>query len=163
MFLSLFSLFTVAPAPEPPLPPPLLSFATLSARDFQICCYLFTTLSAPDFQICCCLQHFMQLPWQLRSAPLTSSTIRSAPPCSEPSTKPQKCTQVRAYDDRAWCRNIGIPYKRAYALSSYALAYVALISLSLSLSLYIYIYIYIYIYMIVYLCIYIIITYHSIT
>ena len=35
--------------------------------------------------------------------------------------------QVRAYDDRAYCWNIGIPYKRAYALSSYALTYVALI------------------------------------
>ena len=34
--------------------------------------------------------------------------------------------QVRAYDDRAQCWNIGIPYKRAYVLSSYALTYAAL-------------------------------------
>ena len=34
--------------------------------------------------------------------------------------------QVRAYDDRAWCRNIETPYERAYALSIYALAYAAL-------------------------------------
>ena len=37
-----------------------------------------------------------------------------------------RSAQVRAYDDRAYCRNVGIPYKRAYALSSYALTYVAL-------------------------------------
>ena len=34
--------------------------------------------------------------------------------------------QVRACDDGAWCWNVGIPYKRASALSSYALTYVAL-------------------------------------
>ena len=34
--------------------------------------------------------------------------------------------QVRAYDDRAQCRNLGIPYKGAFALSSHALTYVAL-------------------------------------
>ena len=34
--------------------------------------------------------------------------------------------KLRAYDDRAQCWNIGIAYKRAYALSSYALTYVAL-------------------------------------
>ena len=58
-----------------------------------------------------------------------------------------RSAQVRACDDSAWCRNIGIPYKRAYALSSHALTFVALsviISRSLSLSLYIYIYIYTY-------------------
>ena len=38
-----------------------------------------------------------------------------------------RSAQVRAYDDRAQCRNIGIPYNRAYALSSYALTCVALI------------------------------------
>ena len=37
-----------------------------------------------------------------------------------------RSAQVRAYDDRAYCRDIGSPYKRAYALSSYALTYVAL-------------------------------------
>ena len=41
-----------------------------------------------------------------------------------------RSAQVRAYDDRAWCRNVGTPYKRAYALSSYALTYVALITCS---------------------------------
>ena len=37
-----------------------------------------------------------------------------------------RSAQVRASDDRAYCGNIGTPYKRAYALSSYALNYVAL-------------------------------------
>ena len=37
-----------------------------------------------------------------------------------------RSAQVRACDDRALCRNIGVPYERAYALSSYALTDVAL-------------------------------------
>ena len=37
-----------------------------------------------------------------------------------------RSAQVRACDDRAQCLHIGIPYKGAYALSSYALTYVAL-------------------------------------
>ena len=37
-----------------------------------------------------------------------------------------RSAKVRAYDDRAWGWNIGLPYNRAYALSSYALTYVAL-------------------------------------
>ena len=40
-----------------------------------------------------------------------------------------RSAQARAHDDRAKCWNIGISYKRAYALSSYALTYIALSSL----------------------------------
>ena len=36
-----------------------------------------------------------------------------------------RSARVRADDDRAWCWNKGHPYKRAYALSSCALTYVA--------------------------------------
>ena len=37
----------------------------------------------------------------------------------------RRSAQVMAFDDRAyaWCWNIGVPYKRAQALSSYALTY----------------------------------------
>ena len=44
----------------------------------------------------------------------------------------QECT--RAYDDRALCWNDGNPYRRAYALSPYALTYVALLPKVLSIS-----------------------------
>ena len=37
-----------------------------------------------------------------------------------------RSAQARAYDNRAYCWNIEIPYKRAYALSSYALTCLAL-------------------------------------
>ena len=42
------------------------------------------------------------------------------------SSSGSRSAQVRAYDDRAYCRDVGIPHKRACALSSHALTYVAL-------------------------------------
>ena len=37
-----------------------------------------------------------------------------------------RSAEIRAYDDGAQCWNVGIGYKRAYALSSYALTFAAL-------------------------------------
>ena len=45
---------------------------------------------------------------------------------TDPRSHSFRSVQVRSYDDRASCWNVDIPYKRAYALSSYALSYVAL-------------------------------------
>ena len=81
-------------------------------------------------------------------------------PCRAPSSRvPRRglgSAQRMAYDDGAWCRNVGTPYERAYALSSYALTYVYIyIYMYVCMCVYIYIYIYLYI---IYIYIYIIYT-----
>ena len=52
--------------------------------------------------------------------------LASAGPHTKNLRKLIRSAQVRACDDRASCWNIGIPHKRACALLSYALTYVAL-------------------------------------
>ena len=71
-------------------------------------------------------QHVRPLPLQLVGEDQTWPTLWMGAPLRCPMFIGG--AQVRAYGDRAWCWNIGIPYKRAYALSSYALTYVALSS-----------------------------------
>ena len=77
-----------------------------------------------------------------------------------------RSAQVRAHGDRAYCWNVGVPYKRADALLSEALTYVALIIVTCNafliccVRMYVCICIYIYIYYrYTYICIYIYIIY----